>query len=152
MESKEYYQSLLAVVEFILNGNDDIIEKRGTLLAGAYWHRISRYIAGLNAGFVMPDNSIHITDRGCLKSVREDCIHAIKRIDSQDADRKIDNDTKILNTKFARIALFIEMEAIKKAIVAVIKGLSVQSISLACSFFVLNHCLTFCKIFISILF
>lgn len=50
------------------------------------------------------------------------------------------------------IASIIEMEAIKKAIVAVIKGLSVQSISLACSFFVLNHCLIFCKISISILF
>lgn len=112
MESKEYYQSLLAVVEFILNGNDDIIEKRGTLLAGAYWYRVSRYIAGLNAGFVMSDNSMHITDSKVLESVREDCIHAIKRIDSQDADRKIDNDTKILNTKFARIALWLSGIAI----------------------------------------
>lgn len=112
MESKEYYLSLSSVIEFILGGHDDIIAKRGELLAGGYWYRICRQLSDMNAGFVLDDNSLHIRDRYCLIPLYKDCIHAIERIDKQEADRKIDNDTKILNTKFAKIALYLSSIAI----------------------------------------
>ena len=50
METKEFYQSLMAVIEYIAAGHSEVTCEKGEELSGEYWPRIYRLFSMSMAG------------------------------------------------------------------------------------------------------
>lgn len=51
MGTKEYYKSLMAVIEYVGNGHRDIAREKGQELSGRYWPRVYETMKTLKIGY-----------------------------------------------------------------------------------------------------
>lgn len=70
MDTKEFYQSFISIIDYIAYGNIGVVSFKG---------------------------DIFITQSQYLNPIHEDCSHSIKGIEKQEYDRNLDN--KTLNSR-----------------------------------------------------
>ncbi|MFQ8804093.1 MAG: hypothetical protein ACLR8Y_01910 [Alistipes indistinctus] len=110
--TKEYYQSLMSVIEYVGEGHYEIAREKGEELAGEYWPRIFRLFKDERIGVAISDGSFDITQPQFLSSIYADCVHAIEDIEKREADRALANKSTEAHMKYTRIALWLSAIAI----------------------------------------
>lgn len=112
MDTKEYYQALMAVIEYVGKGHREISCDKGTELAGNYWPRICQLLRNEKIATIFASGDLCITRPQYLNPIHADCIHAIAEIAKKDADRDLDNKAKESNMRYARRAFWISIGAL----------------------------------------
>lgn len=112
METKEFYRSLMSVIEYVGDGHSEITCEQGEELAGEYWPRIFRLFKYERVGVGSSDGDFSITQPQYLSPIHADCIHAIEEIEKREADRDLDNKVKESNMKYAHRAFWISIGAL----------------------------------------
>ena len=112
METKEFYQSLMAVIEYIAAGHSEVTCEKGEELSGEYWPRIYRLFSNEHVGVGISGGDFHITQPQYLSPIYADCGHALEEIGKREADRLLDNRVKESNIKYARRAFWISVGAL----------------------------------------
>lgn len=113
METKEFYQSLMAVIEYIAAGHSEVTCEKGEELSGEYWPRIYRLFSNEHVGVGISGGDFHITQPQYLSPIHTDCGHALEEIGKREADdRQLDNRVKESNIKYARRAFWISVGAL----------------------------------------
>ena len=120
METKEYYQSLIAVIRYVADGNTEITNGKGVELAGNYWPRIRSFLKAERTGVPISGGEFHITRSVYLNPIYEDCKHALEELERQEADRELDRASKYAGIKYARFSLFVSIGALIVALVALV--------------------------------
>lgn len=126
METKEYYQSLMAVIEYVAAGHKEISRAKGEELAGNYWARIYRLFKEECIGVPISGGDFDITQGQYLNPIYEDCIHALEEIKKHEADRNLDNAVKLSNIKYAKSAYRISIISIAVAAIALAWQIIIQ--------------------------
>lgn len=117
METKEYYQAFISIIDYVNNENNTITCEKGEELAGNYWPRIYEFLYEKRIGVASSGGDIFITQSQYLSSIYEDCLHSIKEIENQEYDRNLDNKAKKYNIKYAKRAFWISIIALLVGIV-----------------------------------
>ena len=112
METKEFYRSLMAVIEYIAAGHSEVTCEKGEELSGEYWPRIYRLFSNEHVGVGISGGDFHITQPQYLSPIYADCGHALEEIGKREADRQLDNRVKESNIKYARRAFWISVGAL----------------------------------------
>lgn len=112
MESKEYYQSFISVINYVADGHRVITLEKGEELAGNYWPRIYLALKENKIGVGMSGGQFDITQAQYLNPIYEDCIHALEEIEKREADRSLDRTSKYAGIKYARFAFWISVSAL----------------------------------------
>ena len=112
METKEFYQSLMTVIEYIAAGHSEVTCEKGEELSGEYWPRIHRLFSNEHVGVGISGGDFHITQPQYLSPIYADCGHALEEIGKREADRQLDNRVKESNIKYARRAFWISVGAL----------------------------------------
>lgn len=112
MESKEYYQSFISVINYVADGHRVITLEKGEELAGNYWPRIYLALKENKIGVGMSGGQFDITQEQYLNPIYEDCIHALEEIEKREADRNLDRASKYAGIKYARFAFWISVSAL----------------------------------------
>lgn len=112
MESKEYYQSFISVINYVADGHRVITLEKGEELAGNYWPRIYLALKENKIGVGMSGGQFDITQAQYLNPIYEDCTHALEEIEKREADRKLDRASKYAGIKYARFAFWISVSAL----------------------------------------
>ena len=127
--SKEFYESLIRVIDYLKPNVWNIEPEKGGELAGNYWPEIGRMLKeDYNAGLFEYGN-FRITRREKLPPLREDCKHIIEEFNKADYDRNLANMESEENIKYGRkgyrisiIALIISLLAFGLEIVKWLQG------------------------------
>lgn len=117
METKEYYQALISIIDYVNNGNNIITCEKGEELAGNYWPRIYEFLYEKRIGTAISGGEFIVTQSQYLSPIYEDCLHAIKEIEKQEYDRNLDNKAKKYNIKYAKRAFWISIIALLVGII-----------------------------------
>ncbi len=112
MESKEYYQSFIAVIDYAAEGHSTITLEKGEELAGNYWPRIYRVLCDNKVGVGISGGEFDITQGQYMNPIYADCIHALEAIERREADRALDNAVKRSSIKYAKRAYWISIGAL----------------------------------------
>lgn len=126
MESKEYYQSLMSVIEYVASGHSEITCEKGTELSGEYWARIFLLFTNEHIGVGLEGGDFYITQPQYLNPIHADCIQAINAIEKQEADRELSNRSTEFHMKYTRKALRISITAILIAAISLIWQIIIQ--------------------------
>lgn len=118
METKEYYESFISVIDFVAKGNTTITLENGEELAGNYWPRIYRVLKEEKVGIPITGGEFIITQGQYLNPIYEDCQHALEEIAKQDTDRDLDRASKYAGIKYARFAFWISIGALIVAVLS----------------------------------
>lgn len=110
--SKEFYESVIRVIEYIAEGNRSVSCEEGEELAGNYWPAVVMLFREHHAVSVMMGGSIHITQGQYLNPLYEDCKNHLKRIDESEYDRNLANEESVCNIKYGRKGFRISIVAI----------------------------------------
>ena len=78
METKEYYQAFISIIDYVNNGNNIITCEKGEELAGNYWPRIYEVLYEKRIGTAISGGEFIVTQSQYLSPIYEDCLHAIK--------------------------------------------------------------------------
>lgn len=116
MESKEYYQSFISVINYVADGHRVITPEKGVVLAGNYWPRICRVLREDKVGIGISGGQFDITQAQYLNPIYADCIYALEEIERREADRELDNAVKRSNIKYAKRAYWISIGALVVAV------------------------------------
>lgn len=117
METKEYYEAFLAVIDYFDTNNQwDISPEKGFEIAGDYWPRIFEEIKGRQIGTDIIGAGIHLSSPHKLRPLRADFRNAVKEIEKQEEDRLLDNASKYSGIKYARRSFIISLIALIAAI------------------------------------
>lgn len=117
METKEYYQAFISIIDYVNNGNNIITCEKGEELAGNYWPRIYEVLYEKRIGTAISGGEFIVTQSQYLSPIYEDCLHAIKEIEKQEYDRNLDNKAKKYNIKYAKRAFWISIIALLVGII-----------------------------------
>lgn len=120
METKEYYESFISVIEYVANGNSEITLETGEELAGNYWPRIYQVMKENKIGFGYIGGGFQITQGQYLNPIYADCQHALDEIAQKEADRELDRASKYAGIKYARFAFWISIGALLVAIASLV--------------------------------
>lgn len=112
MDTKEYYQSFISIINYVAEGNNTITCEKGEELAGNYWPRIYKVLNEKKLGTAISGGTFIITQGQYLNPIYEDCIHSIKELEKQESDRDLDNKAKRINIKYAKRAFWISIIAL----------------------------------------
>lgn len=117
MNTKEYYQAFISIIDYVANGNNNITRETGEELAGNYWPRIYDILYEKKIGVASSGGDIFITQSQYLSLIYEDCLHSIKELEKQEYDRDLDNKAKKYNIKYAKRAFWISIGALLVGII-----------------------------------
>lgn len=92
--SKEFYESVIRVIEHIAEGNTSVSCDKGNELAGNYWPAVVDWFKDEKAVTVMTGGDIWLTQKHRLNPILEDCRNIIKNIRKSENDRLLDNTGK----------------------------------------------------------
>ncbi len=120
METKEYYEAFISVIEYVAAGNSVITLQKGEELSGGYWPRIHKILCIEKIGLDNGGGELYISRGQYLNPIYEDCRHALEEITRQEADRELERYSKYAGIKYARFSLFVSIGALIVALVALI--------------------------------
>ena len=115
METKEYYEAFLAVIDYVLAGHKVIPKGKGFELSGNYWLIIFNELRKLRIGNFAPNADMYVSYPDGLISLRAEFSSAIKEIEKREEDRLLDNASKYSGIKFAKISLWVSIAALMVA-------------------------------------
>lgn len=115
METKEYYEAFLAVIDYVLSGNKVIPKGKGFELSGDYWLMIFNELRKRRIGDFAPKADMYISYPDGLISLRVEFRNAIKEIEKREEDRLLDNASKYSGIRFAKISLWVSIAALMVA-------------------------------------
>lgn len=110
--SREFYESVIRVIEYIAGGNRNVSCKKGDELAGNYWPAIVTLFKEHHAVSVMMGGDIIVTQGQYLNPLYEDSKNHLKRIDEAEYDRNLSNEESVSNIKYGRKGFRISIVAI----------------------------------------
>ena len=122
--SKEFYQSVIRVIEYIADGNKAVSCEKGEELAGTYWPAVVNLFKEHHSVCVLIGGSIHVTQGQYLNPLYEDCKNHLKRIDEIEYDRNLANEESVCNIKYGRKGYRISIFAIIISSVAILLELA----------------------------
>lgn len=110
--SKEFYESVIRVIEHANDHKGNVGRATGTVLAGAYWTEVGRYLSEeIHAGWFT--NGLFQTTRPeRLPAVVEDCKHIVETMEQAEYDRNLANEESVCNIKYGRKGFRISIVAI----------------------------------------
>lgn len=120
METKEYYESFISVIEFVAKGNNVITLADGEELAGNYWPRIYNVLKEERTGVAIVGGEFHVTRGHLLNPIYEDCKHALAELERHEEDRCLDRASKYSGIKYARRAYWISIVSLGVAACALL--------------------------------
>lgn len=118
--SKEFYQSVIRVIEYISEGNRSILCEKGEELAGNYWPAVVVLFKEHHAVSVMEGGDIHVTQWQYLNPIYEDCKNHVRFIEKAEADRELANREKIENITYGRKGYRLSRIAILLSAIAIL--------------------------------
>lgn len=118
MKAESFYKSLIAVANFIAQGNNAITEEEGNELAGMYWPRISGLLIEHKVGDTRLGGVLVIIQHRNIYPILADCHNALEEISKAQYDRELDNTMKLSNMKYAKQAYKISIASILIAVAA----------------------------------
>ena len=121
MEPKEYYLAVIAVIDFVFEGNETVTAEKGVELAGAYWPRIFSEFSSRKLGVPISNGDFCFTRTAFLAPIREDCMHSIEEIERKNADRTLEHKYKNTSIWQAKLSLVISFIALIVSIIALCK-------------------------------
>lgn len=104
MESKEYYEALLRVYDYLSENRDGIDCATATNLADEYWPRIAHVFKDAGAGLIEYGGDFYPTQGHLLNPLAADARNALAQYERMDQDRELENNTKIESVTYARKA------------------------------------------------
>ena len=110
--SKEFYESVIRVIEYIAEGNRNISCKKGEDLANNYWPAIVSLFKEHHSVSMMVGGDIIVTQGQNLNPLYEDCKNHLKRIEASEYDRNLSNEESVCNIKYGRKGFRISIVAI----------------------------------------
>lgn len=120
MESKEYYQSFIDVINYAAEGHRTITLEKGEELAGNYWPRIYRVLCENKVGVGISGGDFDITQGQYMNPIYADCVHALEEIKKREADWELDRASKYAGIKYARFAFWISVGAFLVALASLV--------------------------------
>ena len=120
METKEYYQSVIAVIKYVADGNRSITCEKGEELSGNYWPRIYQLFKDEGIGVPIIGGEFHVTRGHLLNPIYEDCIHALEELEQKEADRRLDRASKYAGIKYARFAFVVSLIALAVSLASLV--------------------------------
>lgn len=118
METKEYYESFISVIEFASKGNSKITLENGEELAGNYWPRIYNVLIKEKVGVGSTTGDLYVRQPQYLNPIYEDCQNALEEIAKQEEDLELDRASKYAGIKYARFAFWISIGALIVAVLS----------------------------------
>ena len=116
--SKEFYNSLIRVIDYLKPDVWNIEPEKGMELAGNYWPEIGRMLKeDYHAGWFEYGN-FHITRREKLPPLREDCKHMIEIIEEAEHDRLLANTESEANIKYGKRGYVMSIIALAISVLA----------------------------------
>lgn len=89
--SKEFYQSVVRVIDYLNDGHDEVPKDKGHELAGNYWREIGKLFADNTPCSFFEYGRFSINHSEDLGPIYENCKHLLKSIDKAEHDRKLNN-------------------------------------------------------------
>lgn len=121
MESKEYYQSVIRIVEYFEKSNEHMIHSElAQKLAGNYWPRIAYRFRDIKAGGLDSGGDFYLNRPHMLNPEYEDARINIEAIEKAEYDRELSNKEKLENIMYGRKAYRLSLVAILLSAIAVI--------------------------------
>ena len=120
MGTKEYYQSVIAVIKYVADGNRVITCEKGEELSGNYWPRIYQLFKDEGIGVPIVGGEFHVTRGHLLNPIHEDCIHALEELEQKEADRRLDRTSKYAGIKYARFAFVVSLIALAVSLASLV--------------------------------
>lgn len=112
LKTKEYYQSLMRVIEYVKEGNTDITCEKCTELSGDYWPQIYRLFKDEHIGVAISGGDFDVTQPQYLSPLYAECQNAIEEIGKREEDRRLANEANATDIKYAHKAYWISIAAI----------------------------------------
>lgn len=100
--SREFYESVIRVIDYIADGNRNVSRKKGEELAGNYWLAIVTLFKEHHSVSVYAGDDIYVTHGKYLNPLYEDSKHAIERIEKAEQDRLLANEESVCNIKYGK--------------------------------------------------
>lgn len=116
--SKEFYESVISVIEYANDHKGSVGRATGTALAGAYWTEVGHYLSEeIHAGWFT--NGVFRTTRPeRLPAVVEDCKHLVEAMETAEYDRNLANEESRCNIKYGKYGLYTAIVAIIISLIA----------------------------------
>lgn len=111
--SKEFYQKLIKVIEYLLNVDRSINNDKGREIAGDYWGDIVNFFRNHRGGYIYSRNYIGVKDREALESLLSECRNHVADIEKTEKDRQ-------LNNKGIKVAIWCGIGGLVVAIISLV--------------------------------
>lgn len=89
--SKDFYQNLVKVLEYLLNVDRSINNDKGREIAGDYWGAILDFFRNNRGTYLMCGGHVGTNDREALKSILAESKKKIEDIEKAEHDRQLNN-------------------------------------------------------------
>lgn len=116
--SKEFYESVIRIIDYLGNDKWDVTPETGVELAGDYWPEIGRMFKEDRHLGWFDNGQFHINKRPLLASLKKDCEHEIEKRDKAENDRNLANEESVCNIKYGKYGLYTAIAAIIISLVA----------------------------------
>ena len=126
--SKEYYESLIRVIDSLASGQKEISPQKGERLAGPYWNDIGESLKS-EKHIYFHNNRLQCEQTLRLPSLRKQALDAIAVIDKADKDRILDRRYKIKGILFGGWGLAISILSILISLFALLAQLGIIPLS-----------------------
>lgn len=103
--SKEFYKSVIRVVDYIRSGNQDVTLGKGEELAGSYWFAVAELLAELRVASFFRSGDLSVRNRERLPSLYEDCRYTLLSREKEEEAWKTDQRYKIKGILYGRISM-----------------------------------------------
>lgn len=100
--SKEFYESVIRVIELFEDGNEFVSCEKGYELAGNYWPAVVELFKENHAVCVYTGGHIQVTYDQYLDPLYEDCKNHLKSIQKAEYDRNLANEESRCNIKYGK--------------------------------------------------
>lgn len=122
--SKEFYESVIRIIDYLNEGNNEVTKAKGHELAGNYWREIGKLLASKTPSSFFEYGRFSINHVEDLGPIYEDCKNKLRSIDDAEHDRKLANEESRCNIKYGRRGHRISIVAIVISGIAILLELA----------------------------
>lgn len=122
--SKEFYESVIRIIDYLNEGNNEVTKAKGHELAGNYWREIGKLLASKTSSSFFEYEVFSICHTEDLGPLYEDCKHFISEMENAEHDRNITNEESICNIKYGKKGYRLSVIAIIVSVIAILLELA----------------------------
>jgi len=116
--SKEFYERVIRVIDYVNDGHCEVSKEMGIELAGNYWNKIGELLASETKYSYFEFGNFNINKPDALAPILEDCKHVIADMENAEYDRNLANKESRCNIKYGKYGLYTAIVAIVISLVA----------------------------------